>query len=252
MTPAKLIKRLVARVSGVFQQPFITGTAMILVFLPPAAPDLLRWTWIYPPVHAFRTNGKHTEAAARLKEMNGGKAKGTPSRCYWQRASHWNGPKMLRSAKSDAPCVLTVLSRLNSEICKETGELFALGVASNMLTLHTIVTFNTRDWGELPEYVWPLEFDGQNDALRSGNILLLSKRAHFKGKNPSSITFQMFSVIIWLFVWVFFSPVAQRQRPFLRCYPIAPKQRFLIRGHIFRFQAHAPMKNTSHRLWSVF
>lgn len=225
MTPAKLIKRLVARVSGVFQQPFITGTAMILVFLPPAAPDLLRWTRIYPPVHAFRTNGKHTEAAARLKEMNGGKAKGTPSRCYWQRASHWNGPKMLGSAKSDAPCVLTVLSRLNSEICKETGELFALGVASNMLTLHTIVTFNTRDWEELPEYVWPLEFDGQNDALRSGNILL-SKRAHLKGKNPSSITFQMFSDIIWLFVWGFFSPRCAKTASLFKVLSNCPKTTF--------------------------
>lgn len=155
---------------------------MILVFLPNAAPDLPRRTRIYPPVCAFRTNGKHT--AACLKEMNGGKAKGAPLRRYLQSASHWNGPKMLWSAKSDTPCVLTVLSRLNSEICKETGELFALGVASNMLTLHKIVTFNARGWGELPEYVWPLEFAGQNDALRSGNILLLSKRAHLTGRNP--------------------------------------------------------------------
>lgn len=182
MTPAGLLNRLVARVSGVFQQPFITGSAMIPVFLPTAAPDLPRRTRIYPAVCAVRTNGKHT--AACLKEINGGQAKGTPLRRYLQRASHWNGPKMLRSAKSDAPCVLTVLSRLNSEICKETGELFALGVASNMLTSHKIVTFNTTDWEELPEYVWPLEFAGQNDALRSGNILLLSKRAHLTGRNP--------------------------------------------------------------------
>lgn len=74
MTPAGLIKRLVARVSGVFQQPFITGTAMILVFLPPAAPDLLRRTRINPAVYApsgqtgdiqRRVSQKRTEAKRR-------------------------------------------------------------------------------------------------------------------------------------------------------------------------------------------
>lgn len=74
---------------------------MIQVLHPPAAPELLRWTRVYPP--ASQPSGRADYAQLHVSKK---RAKGTPLRRYFQRASHRNGPKMLRSAQSDAPCVL--------------------------------------------------------------------------------------------------------------------------------------------------
>lgn len=91
---------------------------------------------------------------------------------------------MLRSAKSDAPCVLIrcdVFCNSGSVASTQFRDLQrnrAAGCAGRRLRHAHITQHSNIYHKKLPEYVLPLELVGQIDALRSGNILLLSKGAH--------------------------------------------------------------------------
>lgn len=174
---------------------FITGAAMVL--RPPAAPQLLRRTRIDPPDYKVSTK----------------RAKGTPLRRWFQRASHCNAPEMLRSAKPDAPRVLIRRDVFSTQF-RDLQRNRAAGCAGRRLKHAHITQHGT---------IYHSEKHGRIDALRSGNILLqhLGLRVQIHRASCSKCPRSCRSF--------FFPPVAQRSAN-------------RVINTVLRSQTHAPTK----------